>query len=187
MAAANLKWREALAKLLAALRSQWLASTLFIPLAFLLYQNHVQRQATREDRIQSVNVDRIGKIQDSGKALDLALAAYFQSIADLGLAEHNLTMPGEFANRPVRQAQATVIERRDEARRALADHASDVQRLRGMLDAGATTRYMAALAAIEMTFEQPADINRTGVNITALSKLVVARNALVDGAMKRVG
>ena len=169
-----------------ALKSQWLASTLLIPLAFLLYSNHVQREATKQDRIQALSSDRINKIQDSGKALDLALAAYFQSIADLGLAEHNLRSPGTFEVMPVRQAQSKVVERRDEVRKALADHASDVQRLHGSLDAARSKRYMEALADIDTAVERPASIDQTGTNITALSELVVARNALVDQAMKKL-
>lgn len=173
--------------LFASLKSQWLATVLVVPLAFFGLQTYVARQDAREARIQSINVDRISKIQDSGKALDLALAAYFQSISELGLAERHLRMPGTYADTPVPQAQAAVVEARNGARKALADHASDVQRLRGSLDPAASQRYMAALADINATVEGDADIDRTGANITALSKLVVARNALVDQAMKKVG
>lgn len=68
----------------------------------------------------------------------------------------------------------------------LAEHASDVQRLRGSLNEAASSQYMTALANIDTTVESDVDINRTGANITALSKLVVARNALVDSAMAKI-
>lgn len=174
-------------RLFASLRTQWLATGLIVPLAFFGLQTHVARQDAREARVQAINVDRIAKIQDSGKALDLALAAYFQSISELGLAERHLRMPGAFADTPPPQAQAALVEARKEARKALADHASDVQRLRGALDPTASERYMAALSSINATVEGDTNIDRTGANITALSKLVVARNALVDQAMKKVG
>lgn len=194
MAAANPWWKTTLLKarafgrwLAASLKSQWLATVLVVPLAFFGLQTYVARQDVKEARVQSINVDRLSKIQDSGKALDLALAAYFQSISELGLAERHLRMPGTYADTPVPQAQAAVVEARKEARKALADHASDVQRLRGSLDPAASKRYVAALANINAAVEGDANIDRTGANITALSKLVVARNALVDQAMKKVG
>jgi len=187
MAAANPLWKRALAGLWASLKSQWLAGALLIPIGFLIINAVIANQQAREARVQAVNVDRISKVQDSGKQLDIALAAYFQSIAELGLAERRLRMPGTYADTPVPQAQAAVIESRKDARKALADHASDVQRLRGSLDPTASERYMAALADINTAVEGDADIDRTGANITALSKLVVARNALVDQAMKKVG
>lgn len=191
MAAANPWWKRALAGLWASVKAQPLATGLFLPLLVAVIvlgvQVKIARDDAREARIQSINVDRMSKIQDSGKALDLALAAYFQSISELGLAERHLRMPGAYGDTPVPQAQAAVVEARKEARKALADHASDVQRLRGSLDPTASQRYMAALADINSTVEGDANIDRTGANITALSKLVVARNALVDQAMKKVG
>lgn len=170
----------------ASLKSQWLATALVIPLCFFILQTHTARQDAKEARVQSINVDRITKIQDSGKALDLALAGYFQSIADLGLAERQLRMPGDFKTKPVDVAQASVVQHRDEARNALAEHASDVQRLRGALEEDASTQYMAALATISTTVEGSADIENTGKYITVLSRLVVARNAMVDKAVNKI-
>jgi hypothetical protein len=191
MTAANPWWKRIFAGLWAALKAQPLATGLYLPLLVAVIvlgvQVKIARDDAREARFQSINLDRMSKIQDSGKALDLALAAYFQSISDLGLAERELRMPGTYADTPVPQAQAAVVEARRQARIALADHASDVQRLRGSLDAAASRRYMATLADINTTVEGNADIDRTGANITALGKLVVARNALVDEAMKKVG
>lgn len=186
MASANPWWKRKLVWLGASLKSQWLATALLIPLAFFILQTYAARQDAREARVQAVNVDRITKIQDSGKALDLALASYFQSISDLGLAERHLRMPGAYKDLPVETAQASVIEHREAARKALAEHASDVQRLRGTLDDNASKQYMAALANVNATVESEANIGSTGQNITALSKLVVARNALVDKAMSKV-
>jgi hypothetical protein len=173
-------------RLWAALKSQWLATVLILPLGFLGLQTYIARQDAREARAQSVNVDRISHVQESGKALDLALAAYFQSVSELGLAERHLQMPGTYSAKPVPQAQADVLTARTEARRALAEHGADVQALRGTFDEVASTRYMAELANISATVERDADIAHTGSNITSLSKLVVARNALVDQAMQKV-
>lgn len=190
MAAADPLWKRAWSKLCASVKAQPLATGLFLPLLvaviILAFQVQIARNDAREARLQSINADRIAKIQDSGKALDLALAAYFQSISELGLAERHLRMPGTFSDIPIAQAQATVIGSRAEVRKALADHGSDVQRLRGSLDPAASTRYMDALARINATIEEQPDIERTGANITALSRLIVARNALVDQAMKKV-
>ena len=187
MAMANPANRRILARLWAGLKSQWLATVLVIPIGFLIANAVIANQQAREARIQSVNVDRISKVQESGKALDLALASYFQSIAELGLAERELQMPNGYENIEVPDAHMAVVEAREQARVALAEHGSDVQSLRGTLDPDAVMNYMAALAAINDTIENNADINRTGENITALSDLVMARNAMVDEAMKVVG
>lgn len=187
MAMANPATKGILARLWAGLKSQWLATVLLIPIGFLVANAVIANQQAREARIQAVNVDRISKVQDSGKTLDLALASYFQSIAELGLAERNLQMPHGYEEIEVPEARMAVVEAREQARVALAEHGSDVQSLRATLGPHAVTNYMAALAAINDTVENNADINRTGENITALSDLVVARNAMVDEAMKVVG
>ena len=194
MAVANPRWKPSVTKvrsflrwLIASLKSQWLASALLLPLAFFALQTHTARQDAKDARIQAVSVDRLSKIQDSGKALDLALASYFQSIADLGLAEQHVRSPGSFTVTPVPHAQEAVVEARDGARKALAKHAGDIQGLRGTLDSTASANYMAALAVINTTIEGDANIDQTGRNITSLSKLVVARNALIDRSMKAVG
>ena len=69
----------------------------------------------------------------------------------------------------------------------MARHGADVQALRGTFDAKASSRYMEELARVNDIIERDADILDTGKNITALSDLVVARNALVDGAVKKIG
>jgi len=180
-------WKRALAALWASLRSQWLAGALLIPIAILAVSTYITHREAREARVQAVNVDRISKVRESGKALDLALATYFQAIAELGLAEKHLRMPGTYADTPVPRAQLAVVEARKGAQKALAEHAGDVQGLRGTLDQASASRYMAALAVISTRVESDANIDDTGRNITALSKLVVTRNALVDQAMSKVG
>lgn len=191
--AAHQRWNRALAwlkaapkKLWASLKTQWLATALIIPLVMLGVQTYVAQQSAKEARRQSINVDRINKVQDSGKALDVALASYFQAVTELGLAERKIKAPGAFQATSVPAAQVAVVDARKEARKALAVHGGDVQSLRGVLDPQATRQYVSALARVSNTVEDRGDIFSTGRNITALSKLVLARNALVDSAVKRV-
>ncbi|MHA6721517.1 hypothetical protein [Sphingomonas sp. RS2018] len=187
MAAANPWWKRAWAGLWASLKSQWLAGALLIPIGFLIVNAIIANQQAREARVQAVNVDRISKVQESGKALDAALAGYFQAVAELGLAERHLRMPGTYKDIPVPQAQVAVVEARKEARKVLAQHAGDIQGLRGTFEQDAADRYMTALAQVSSTVEGEADINRTPDNIKVLGKLVYARNAMIDQAMKKVG
>lgn len=190
MAAPNSRWRRFLTSIGQTLKAQWLATALFAPLAVAIIvlglQVHFAREDAREARLHTINADRISKIQDSGKALDLALAAYFQSIAELGVAQQGLRMPGAHSVTPIPRARSRLVETRERARTALAEHASDIQRLRGSLDRDSATRYMSALADIQAVVEGTSDIQQTGGNITALSRLVVARNALVDDAMRPI-
>jgi hypothetical protein len=174
-------------RLWASLRSQWLAGTLIIPLILLGLNVHTANEAAKEARIQSARIERINRFQDSGKTLDLALAAYFQSLAEAGLAEHKVKMPGAYELTPVRTAEKEVIETRESARQALVKHAGDVKALRGTIDEVEARHYMAALSEMTTTVDRTPDIKSTGANITVLSKLVVARDRLVDAAMKRVG
>lgn len=168
-------------------RSQWLATTLLIPMGFLLINNQLANEAAREARAHTAQVERVAKLQESGKALDLALAGYFESIAQLGMAERDMKMPGAYASVEIPGAQRAVVEARSEARKALVEHASDVQSLRGALEPTDAASYMNALAAMRQTIDRDADISSTGQNITTLSKLVVARNELVDKAMDKAG
>ena len=191
--AAHQRWNRALAwskaaskKLWASLKTQWLATALLIPLGLLGAQTYIAHQDAKEARRLSINVDRIAKVQDSGKALDVALAAYYRSVTELGLAERNIKTPGTYKLTPVPAAQTAVVEARTEARKALAVHGSDVQSLHGVLDPTATTQYVAALARVSDTIEDDGDTKDTGRNITSLSRLIVARNLLVDSAIKRV-
>lgn len=187
MAMANPFWKRALTALWVSLKSQWLAGALLIPVGFLIVTTYIATQQAREARVQSVNVDRISKVQESGKALDAALAGYFQSVAELGLAERHLRMAGTYTEIPVSKAQATVVEARTDARKALAQHAGDIQGLRGTFDQAAADRYMAALAAVSSTVEGEADINKTPTNVTVFGRLVSARNTMIDQAMHKVG
>jgi hypothetical protein len=183
MTAADPWWKRALR----GLRSQWIASALVIPMCFLIVTNHLSSEAAKNARIQSARVDQIVRLQESGKTLDLALAGYFESIAEVGLAERNLRVPGRYQNVPLPQAQATVVQARLGAREALVKHAGDVQALRGTLDQSEAEQYISALAEMSATIDREADISATGQNITVLGKLVVARNNLVDEAMDQVG
>ncbi|MFN3627997.1 MAG: hypothetical protein ACK4S3_08980 [Parvibaculum sp.] len=175
-------WKRALG----VFKSQWLASVLLIPLGFALFNSHLASEAAKEARAQSVGIERVSRIQESGKALDIALAGYFQSVAEVGMAERKLQMPGTYAPIPLEKAQADVVQARTVAREALVEHASDVQSLRGTLDQAKATEYISELAEMSDVVERPAEIQQTGANITALGKLVVARNSLVDEAMKKV-
>lgn len=169
--------------LLASLKSQWLATVLIIPLGLFALQTQTARQDAREARAKAVAVDRLGKVQSSGKALDAALANYFQAIGELALAERKIEVPGSYAVASVDKAQSAVIGSRKEAEKALADHAGDIQSLHGSLDTVSEQRYMTSLASVSAVIESDADINQTGRNIKTLGQLVVARDALVDRAM----
>lgn len=189
MAAASPRWKVILGKarafagwLASSLKSQWLATALILPLGFFALQTHTARQDAREARTKAIAVDRLGKFQSSGKALDSALALYLQSVGELALAERNIQAPGAYTITPVKAAQTAVLEARKEARKALADHAGDVQSLHGYLDNGREQQYMSSLADINNVVEADANINATGNNIKALGRLVMARNALVDQA-----
>jgi len=168
------------------LRSQWLAGTLIVPLVLLGLNAYHANQAAKEARIQSARIERITHLQESGKTLDLAIAAYFQTLAVAGVAERGMKMPGDYDIVPVKVAEKAVIETRESARQALVSHAGDVQALRGTIDQSESSEYMAALSQMSMTIDQPPDSKATGVNITVLGKLVVARNKLVDAAMSKV-
>lgn len=174
-------------RLLKGLRSQWLATMLIFPMLGLGVNAYFANEAAKDARMQTARIDRIGRIQESGKALDLALAGYFQAVSEVGLAERGLRMPGTYEDIPIPTAQTSVVKARLAARDALVKHASDVQALRGTLDPAEAEIYMAALADMSGTVEREADIGRTGDNITVLGKLVMARNSLVDDAMSHVG
>lgn len=168
------------------LKSQWLAATLLIPLAILGLQTHIAHQDAKEARRASVSIDRISKVQESGKALDLALASYYQSIGQLGLAERNIRMPGAYADTPVSKAQNDVMVARSAVQTAMGAHAGDVQSLRGVFDPTAEARYFSALADVNSAIDNGGEIKGTGQNITVLAHLVKARNDLVDSAIKKV-
>jgi hypothetical protein len=172
--------------LLSTFKSQWLAATLLFPLAFFVMQTYVAREDAKEARRASISVDRISKFQDSGKALDVALASYFQSIAELGLAEQKLEIPGRYKNITLAAAQSHVVEARIESRKALAIHASDVQSLRGVFKPDMSKQYLHALVNVEDVVDNGGDIKSTGKNITRLAALVKTRNEMVDGALGKL-
>jgi len=154
-----------LAKLWASLKSQWLASVLFFPLAFFVANAYLSDRSTRDGRVQAINVDRLTKFQESGKALDLKVAEYFDAVA----------------------AQGDTGKPKEVARAALRQHGADVQALRGVLEPDASRHYLSALANLSAAIEADSDISKTPSNITALGTLVVERNRLVDKAMQKVG
>lgn len=179
-------WKRVSAWVAATVKNEKVATALIIPILFLSFTTWWNYSEAQEARIKALQIDRITLVQDSGKELDLALASYYHSISDLGLAERGLKMPGDAKVVPVEKAKIAVVEARKEARTALVEHASDIQRLRGAFDVNASSQYMTSLAAINETIEHGASINKTGQNITTLSKLVVSRNELVDAAMDKV-
>lgn len=172
---------------LASLRSQWLASTLIIPLALLGVNAWTANQAAKEARIQAAQVERVAKLQESGKALDLALAGYFQSVADLSLSERGITAQGAYENMPIKTAQTNLVQARASVHAALVNHASDVQALRGAVKPDDAKLYMAALADMTRVVDASPSIHSTGSDITVLGKLVQTRNRLVDDATTNIG
>ncbi len=175
-------WRRAIASL----RSQWLATTLTIPLVLLGINSWTANQAAKEARIQAAQVERVAKLQESGKALDLALAGYFQSVADLSLSERKITSPGSYDRMPVKTAQTNLVQARASVHAALVNHASDVQALRGAVEQDDAALYMSALADMTEVVDTPPSIHRTGGDITVLGRLVQTRNRLVDDAIRNV-
>lgn len=172
-------WKRALR----ALKSQWLATALIIPMILLGINAHLTNEAAKEARLQSARVERVVRLQDSGKALDVALAGYFTSVSEAGLAERGIRVPGTYRTLPLEQAQTALVQSRITAREALVRHASDVQALRGTIDQAEAEKYMVALANMSAAVERDGDVLAAGQNITVLSNLVVARNSLVDEAM----
>ena len=168
------------------MKDQWVASVLIVPVLFLAFTTWWNYSEARQARIDSLQIDRVTLVQDSGKELDLALATYFHSISDEGLAAKGMKMPGDASVKTVAETKLAVAQARQTARKALMEHSSDVQRLRGTFDESASKQYMASLAEVSDTIENGATINKTGQNISVLSKLVVKRNALVDGVMDKV-
>lgn len=166
-------------------RNQWLATTLIIPLAFMGVQIHVAHEDAKDARRQGILVDRVAKIQDSGKTLDVALAAYFQATAELGLAERHVTDPstGEIAN--VADAKKAVSDARKGAEKAFADHSGDVDSNRGTLDPAAAANYVATLTDVSATIEGAPDVLKTKQYVTALARMVKARHDLVDRSLAR--
>jgi len=167
------------------LKSQWVATALLIPIGFLAVNTYIAHQDARDARRANVSIERISKVQESGKALDLALASYYQSIAQLGLAERHIRMPGAYADTPIAKAQNDVSVARAAVQTAMGAHAGDVESLRGVLDPAAASRYVSALAEVNSVIDNGGEIKSTGANITVLARLVKARNELVDSALKK--
>lgn len=167
---------------MASIRAQPLATALLFPLALLAAQVYVQRQDVREARALAASDGRVAQIQVSGKLLDTSIAAYFEAIGELGLAERSIRSPGSFALKPVATAQADVMSTREAARKALKEHAGDIHSLHDKLPKEAVERYLAQLEAISDVIDGDPAIETIGKNTTALGKMVVARDALVDEA-----
>jgi hypothetical protein len=168
--------------LIASMRAQPLATALLFPLALLVTQVYVQRQDVREARALSASDGRIAQIQVSGKLLDTSVAAYFEAIGELGLAERRIKSPGSFEVKPVATAQADVMTTREAARKALKEHAADIHSLHDKLPSKAVERYLEQLETISDLIDGDPTIETTGENITVLAKTVLARDALVNEA-----
>lgn len=176
------KLRELATKAFRALRSQWLATVLIVPLALLGLQAWMASNQARDARIQAERSVSIDDMQRSGKALDAALAVYLTALAELGVSEQGLPLPNQVTATPLRVAEAEVTASRRRLDEAIIQHASDVQALRGTIDNADTSSYMNALVEVRKLADEPPDIGRTGANITAFSNLIVERNSLVDQA-----
>lgn len=179
MSAKNLIFKP----LLGLLKNQWLASVLIIPLILLGINAYVSNEAAKESRLHSSRIERVVRLQDSGKVVDLALASYFSAVSELGLVERGIQVPGSYRAVPLDEAQKTLVDSRVAAREALVNHASDVQALRGVIEQEKAEQYMHALNEIRTAVDREADVLSIGGSITVLSNLVVARNGLVDEVM----
>lgn len=182
MAAAPSVWKRILSSLMASMKAQPLATALLFPLALLATQAYVQRQDARVARTLAANDGRIAQIQVSGKLLDTSVAAYFEAIGELGLAERRIKSPGSFELKPVTTAQADVMSTREAARKALKEHAADIHSLQDKLPREAVDRYLAQLEAISDVIDGGSAVENIGENTTALAKMVMARDALVEEA-----
>lgn len=165
------------------LGSQWLAVGLFFPLLFLLLQQCAATQTAKDDRQQNLKIERITEAQASGKELDVALAAYFDAIALLSLSERGIAMPGNFDPVTVDEGRDAVVRSRQQARVALAEHASDIQALRGAIDLDASNEYLVSLSDIQSVVEDPQNAEMAPTNIATFSRLLTTRNRLVDEAL----
>lgn len=167
------------------LKAQWIATALVFPIIILSISTCVANEQARSARMQAARIEKISAMQESGQALDAALAGYFNALAQLGLSEQGLKVPSEYEVLPVPRARDQLITARSGVTNALVEHAGDLQALRGSLNLAETNSYMSELADIRAVVDKPAQIENTGANVSVLSSLVVARNTLVDEALEQ--
>ncbi len=146
------------------LRSQWLATALFIPLILLGAGWYFSTRSAHEASIQTFNVERVTEFQNTGEVVDRKVSAFFTATAN---------------------GRATDAAR-DAALESLIDHATKTESLRGVLEPSASRQYMHTLGELREAIEQTRGPTTAGYNTTLLGRVIVERRALADEALRRL-
>lgn len=171
--------RSVMARLLPSLRSRQLAGLIYVPLALALVGVYGNYWLAEQSRVQAIHDARLAKVQDSGASLDLALASYFQAVADLGAAEARQQVPGTFDLISIGQARDALGKARIRVRAAIERHAADMQSSRASLDADTASVYESNLLAVQSLVDNPPSIRDIGEPITIFGRLVKSRNDML--------
>jgi hypothetical protein len=119
-----------------------------------------ERENGRIAALQSQSLNRIGAFRESGAALDKKVAAFNDAAAE----------------------RRRLQPYRDAVRDALADHASRVVAIRDVLGSEKADAYLNSMKDVQTAVEATKDQTTPGPIITALSKMVVAREAIAKDA-----
>lgn len=143
---------------------KWVVSGgLLLALLMSVVQCTFEHRSARQAAIQTYNMSRVASFRDSGAELDKRVARF----ADAAAEGRNL------------------IEARQAVRDALADHASRTMAMKDAFGAAGTDAYTTDLKSLQAAIEATTDRTTPGPIITALSRVVVARNRLGDAVMKK--
>lgn len=136
---------------------------LLLLLVGAVVQCKIEQQNVRTANNQTFNMSRIAAFRDSGAELDKRVAA-FNDAASEG---------------------RDLSESRQNVRSALADHASKTMAMSDTFDRTSLAVYNADLKTLQKAIESTTNAKTPGPIITALSRVVVARNKLADDASKK--
>lgn len=138
---------------------RWLITPALVAGLFLaIVQCRIARDNSQISARQTANVARVSAFRDSGAALDSSVAAF----SDAAATGNKLD------------------DTRSKFRTALADHAAKAMAIRDLAGEAAITDYFAKMKALQETIEGTTDATNAGAIRTALSSIVVARNAITD-------
>lgn len=132
-------------------------------LILAVVQCSIERENTRLATVQTYNMGRVAAFRDSGAELDKKVAAF----ADAASEGRNLS------------------EARQGVRGALADHAARTMAMKDAFGTAGTQAYTTNLKELQSAIEETRDRTSPGPIITALSRVVVARNKLAETVMTK--
>ena len=115
-----------------------------------------ERENARISSVQSFNLGRVAEFRDTGGRLDQRVAAY----NDAAIGRESI-------------AQHLIAERE-----AMAEHAAKAMAIQDTVGEAETRSYLKELQVLQRAVEANARGDRPGPVITALSRVVVARNQL---------